>query len=91
MFVQNQGKEHSNMNYLGKIGGEPASEYWDLIFSDLLHRVNNIVISKLDPNQKITLSDLTLPINTPIQVEVDWLVGSTIKRETGTFQITESK
>jgi hypothetical protein len=49
------------------------------------------MISKLDANEKITLSDLTLPINTPIQVEVDWLVGSTITRGTGTFQITEFK
>lgn len=49
------------------------------------------VISKLDSNESITLSDLSLPIGTPIQVEVDWQVGTTIRRGTGTFQITESK
>ncbi|MFD0676369.1 MULTISPECIES: hypothetical protein [unclassified Paenibacillus] len=49
------------------------------------------VVSKLDPNEKISLSDLTLPVNTPISVEVDWLEGNHISKGTGIFKITESK
>jgi hypothetical protein len=49
------------------------------------------VVSKLDPNEKISLSDLVLPINIPVSVEVDWLEGNYINKGTGTFNITESK
>ncbi|NOU68828.1 hypothetical protein GC096_32940 [Paenibacillus sp. LMG 31461] len=49
------------------------------------------VVSKLESNEKITLSDLELPINIPVSVEVDWLEGNHINKGTGTFNITESK
>lgn len=49
------------------------------------------VISKLDPNEKITLSELILPIDVPVSVEVDWLEGNRISRGTGVFKITELK
>ncbi|NOU96751.1 hypothetical protein GC093_26540 [Paenibacillus sp. LMG 31456] len=49
------------------------------------------VVSKLDPHEKISLADLTLPINTPISMEVDWLEGNHISKGTGIFKITESK
>lgn len=49
------------------------------------------VVSKLDPNEKITLSDLALPINIPVSVEINWLEGNHINKGTGTFNITESK
>ncbi|MCU6798291.1 hypothetical protein OB236_39800 [Paenibacillus sp. WQ 127069] len=49
------------------------------------------VVSKLDPNEKLTLSDLNLPIDTPISVEVDWLEGNRINKGTGVFRITEIK
>ncbi|SFL36797.1 hypothetical protein SAMN03159341_105303 [Paenibacillus sp. 1_12] len=49
------------------------------------------VISKLDPNEKITLSDLTLPMDTPISVAVEWLEVNHISMGSGIFKITESK
>ncbi|MDQ0878284.1 hypothetical protein QFZ77_006943 [Paenibacillus sp. V4I3] len=49
------------------------------------------VVSKLDSNEKITLSDLVLPLNIPVSVEVDWLEGNHINKGTGTFKITETK
>lgn len=49
------------------------------------------VISKLDPYEKITLSELILPIDVPVSVEVDWLEGNHVNRGTGVFQITEVK
>ncbi len=49
------------------------------------------VVSKLDPNEKLTLSDLNLPIDTPISVEVDWLEGNRINKGTGVLIITEIK
>lgn len=49
------------------------------------------IVSKLESNEKITLSDLDLPINIPVSVEVDWLEGNHINKGTGTFNITESK
>ncbi|MDF2652030.1 MAG: hypothetical protein K0Q73_7835 [Paenibacillus sp.] len=48
-------------------------------------------VSKLDPNEKITLLDLTFPIDTPISLEVVWLEGNHISRGSGAFMITEIK
>jgi hypothetical protein len=45
------------------------------------------LISKLDPAEKITFSDISLPIDTPIHVEVDWQEGNNINEGTGTFLI----
>jgi len=49
------------------------------------------MVSKLEQNEKITLSDLNLPVDTPISVAVDWLDGNFIRKGSGTFEITEVK
>ncbi|WP_127582575.1 hypothetical protein [Paenibacillus koleovorans] len=49
------------------------------------------VVSTLSRLEKITLSELVLPIDTPISVEVDWFLGNQIKRGTGVFTISEHK
>ncbi|WP_413376380.1 hypothetical protein [Paenibacillus taichungensis] len=49
------------------------------------------IVSDLDKNEKITLSELILPPNTPISVEVDWLKGNFIDKGVGTFNIKEIK
>lgn len=50
-----------------------------------------MVVSKLEPNEKITIQDLNLPLDTPIQVGVTWLSVNTIINSSGTFTITELK
>ncbi|MBE1446275.1 hypothetical protein [Paenibacillus sp. OAS669] len=50
-----------------------------------------MVVSKLDPNERVTIQDLNLPLNTPIQVGVTWMNGGTIMNGYGTFTITEIK
>ncbi len=50
-----------------------------------------MVVSKLEPNEKIMIQDLSLPLNTPIQVGVTWLSVNTIINSSGTFTITELK
>ncbi|WP_079914036.1 hypothetical protein [Paenibacillus sp. 32352] len=50
-----------------------------------------MVVSKFDPNERIKIQDLSLPLNTPIQVGVTWLNVNTIMNGYGTFTITEIK
>ncbi|MNW20257.1 hypothetical protein D3C71_2205770 [compost metagenome] len=50
-----------------------------------------MVVSKLEPNEKIMIQDLSLPLDTPIQVGVTWLSVNTIINSSGTFTITELK
>lgn len=50
-----------------------------------------MIVSKLEPNEKITIEDLSLPLNTPIQVGVTWLSVNTYLNGAGTFTITELK
>lgn len=49
------------------------------------------IVSKLEQNEKITLSDINLPVDTPISVAVNWLDGNYIKKGSGTFEISEVK
>jgi hypothetical protein len=50
-----------------------------------------VIVSKLDPNEKITFTDLSFPIDTPIQVGLTWAEGSHISNGDGTFQISVMK
>jgi hypothetical protein len=55
--------------------------------SENVNADSKTLISKLNPAEKITFSDLSMPIDTPIYVEVDWQEGNNINKGTGTFLI----
>ncbi|WP_405156377.1 hypothetical protein [Paenibacillus sp. FSL K6-0108] len=59
--------------------------------SSIVKADSKTIVSDLDKNEKITLSELILPLNTPISVEVDWLKGNFIDKGIGTFNIKEIK
>ncbi|UPK46363.1 hypothetical protein [Paenibacillus pabuli] len=59
--------------------------------SSIVKADSKTIVSDLDKNEKITLSELILPSNTPISVEVDWLKGNFIDKGIGTFNIKEIK
>jgi len=82
--------------YIGESPIKDVTVYYRIDTKEKLSRSivkadSKTVVSDLDKNGKITLSELILPINTPISVAVNWLKGNFIDKGVGTFHIKEIK
>ncbi|MCR8645518.1 hypothetical protein NV379_23045 [Paenibacillus sp. N1-5-1-14] len=82
--------------YTGESPIKDITVYYRIDTKDKLSRSivkadSKTIVSNLDKNEKIILSELILPLNTPISVEVDWLKGNFIDKGIGKFKIKEIK